>query len=366
MELVCRRLHGQLVLRVGARSGAPSLAVDIDRRIDLVDGGSYGVHRLDVVHAHEVEAEAIDVELVDPVFHALYHKLAHQRTLRGRLVAAARPVGVASVGRLAVVIVGIGALEIASVDVERVVVHGVEDDAYACLVERLHHGLHLAYAHRRLVGVGGVATLRHIVVLRVVAPVELRPLQLHLVDRGIVEQRLEMDGVHAQPLQVVDGAGLCECQVLSLVLQPRRGADGEVAHVQFVDHEVGGRGQRGSSVVAPSLGVGVGHVEYGASVAVHAHRLGERSRTFAKAHVEGVEPSCQVALEDGLPAVVSQGPHLHRLDGFASLRVLVDAHLRHGGCVEVEHGLRLAIFHLVKSPLGVGVPCHHGGKDYGQ
>ena len=89
VELGCMGLGGQLVGRVGAGAGAPSLAIDIDGGIDLVHSPAYLVHGLDVVDAHEVEPETVDVVLVDPVAHRLYHKLSHERFLARCLVAAA-------------------------------------------------------------------------------------------------------------------------------------------------------------------------------------------------------------------------------------------------------------------------------------
>lgn len=77
----CVGFYGKLVLRIGTRSGAPTLTIYIYRGVDLVHGGAYLVHRLDVMDAHKVEAESVNVEFVYPVLDALYHKLAHQRTL---------------------------------------------------------------------------------------------------------------------------------------------------------------------------------------------------------------------------------------------------------------------------------------------
>ena len=94
----------------------------------------YLVHCLDVVDAHEVEAETVDMIFLDPILHALLHKVAHQLFVGCRLVAAARAVGIFAFGCLAEVIVGIGLLEIRSVDVEGMVVHDVEDDTDASLM----------------------------------------------------------------------------------------------------------------------------------------------------------------------------------------------------------------------------------------
>ena len=63
------------------------------------------------------------------------------------------------------------------------IVDGIEDDTDASLVECLHHRLELAYAHPWLIRVGGIAALRHIVILRVVAPVELGAMELRLIYR---------------------------------------------------------------------------------------------------------------------------------------------------------------------------------------
>ena len=77
----CVGFYGKLVLRIGTRSCAPTLTIYIYRWVDLVHGSTYLVHRLYVMDAHKVEAESVNVEFVYPVLDALYHKLAHQRTL---------------------------------------------------------------------------------------------------------------------------------------------------------------------------------------------------------------------------------------------------------------------------------------------
>ena len=92
VKLVGRSLHSKLLLRIGTRSGAPSLTIYIYCGVDCIDSSTYLVHRFDVVNAHKVESESVNVKFVNPVLHALDHKLAHQRTLRCRLVATTRTV----------------------------------------------------------------------------------------------------------------------------------------------------------------------------------------------------------------------------------------------------------------------------------
>ena len=69
--------HGQLIGRQGTLTCTPTLTIDKDVRVYLIDSLTNLVHRLDIVTAHEVEAEAINMVFVDPVLHTLNHKLAH-------------------------------------------------------------------------------------------------------------------------------------------------------------------------------------------------------------------------------------------------------------------------------------------------
>ena len=87
-------LRCQFLDRVGALASTPPLAIDEDGGVYLVHLITYDVHRLDVMNTHEVEAEAVDMILVNPVFHRLYHETAHHRLLACRLIAAARAVGI--------------------------------------------------------------------------------------------------------------------------------------------------------------------------------------------------------------------------------------------------------------------------------
>ena len=196
-------LHGKQLVGHGTCSCAPALAIDEDGGVYGIDSLSYLVHSLYVVDAHEVEAEPVDMILVDPVFNALNHEQPHHWLLRSRLVAAAGAVGVArrrtvgNVGYLTVVVVRKSPLEVGTVYVVGVVIDHVEDDADASLVKSLNHLLELTNAHLGLIGVGGVAALGHVVVHWVIAPVELRLVEACLIDRSIVIARKDVDGVYA-------------------------------------------------------------------------------------------------------------------------------------------------------------------------
>ena len=118
------------------------------------------------------------------------------------------------------------------------VIYHVEDDAYACIVERLYHLLELADAYCRLVGVGGVTAFWNVIVHGVVAPVVFVVAESGLIDRAVVVAGQDMDGIHAEFLQVADGPGFREGQELAWVGRILAG-DGEVAVVHLVDDKVG-------------------------------------------------------------------------------------------------------------------------------
>ena len=187
VELTGVGLHGEFLSRIGARACAPSLAIHIYVWVYLVEGLAYEVHGLYVVNAHEVEAEAVDMVFPCPVEHGLYHELPHERFLAGGLVATAGAIGYLAFLCGTVVVAGVGEVEVAAIDVERVVVDNIEDDADAGLVKGLHHLLELPDAGHGGGGIGGVGAFGNVVVQRVVAPVVLRCVGLGLVDGGIVE-----------------------------------------------------------------------------------------------------------------------------------------------------------------------------------
>ena len=362
-------LHAEFLLRIGARTGTPAFTIDEDVGRHCL---ANGIHRLDVVHAHQVEAESVDVILVDPILHALDHELAHERLLTGGLVAAARAVAVTAVGILAVKVVGHGALEVAAVDVEGVVIHHIQYHLDAGTVQRLHHLLELVDAHFGFGGVGRVAAFGHIVVHRVVAPVVLRGVETRLIDRGVVERWQDVHSVHAQFLEVANGPLLGECHELARVVaahaldvQLRVKVDvaccREVAVVQLIDDEVFG-GNVGSLVGAPASGIGALHVDDGATLAVHSHSLGPDAWSLAVEfavhfHLKGVELAFQVALDGGMPrGLVLGGRHLDGFGSFSANAFVVDAQRHRLGVAEggeSECGGLRGVGHLV-ARLGVG------------
>ena len=82
LELLGIRLHRQFLGRISTAACTPSLTINIDAGIDAVYHLTDSLHGFDVMNTHQVETETIDMIFVYPVFHALQHKLAHERLFR--------------------------------------------------------------------------------------------------------------------------------------------------------------------------------------------------------------------------------------------------------------------------------------------
>ena len=189
-------------------------------------------------------------------------------------------------------------------DVVGMVIHHVENHPDARLVEALHHLFEFTDTRFRLVGIGGVAALGNVVVHGVVAPVVLPFVETRLIDRAEVVAGQDVDGIHAELFQMVDGPGLCEREELAGIFRVLSG-DGEVTVVHLVDDEVGRRLHDRSPVLRPAFRVSAPEVDDGAALAVHTHRLGEDTGALAASDVKGVELPHQVALHRCRPQVVT-------------------------------------------------------------
>ena len=322
-------LHAKLAVGQCTGSCAPPLAIDDDRRVQLVQLGTDGIHRLQVVTAHQVEAEAVDTVFIIPMLHRLNHEPPHHGLFRGRLIAAARAVGVS---RLAispwrvtpVVIVRIGTLEVAVLDVVGVVVDHVEDDGDASLMERLHHLFELTYAAHGVIGIGGVAAIRHVIVHGVIAPVILQLVQPRLIDRAEIVAGQDMNGIDTQRLQVCNSPWFGEGQKLSRISGIRT-RNGKVAMMEFVNDQVGRRLDDRMLVAAPVLWECLEHVDDGATAAIDTYGLGENAGAFSPSHIEGIEGIQEIALYVSTPQAVAI-LHANCLLGLTALPVLVNTH----------------------------------------
>ena len=199
----------------------------------------------------QVEAEAVDVVVGDPVPQALDNHVAHVGVVAVQRVAASAEVEVRAVGRQHVVGLVVDApvrdVRSALVALGGVVEHHVEHHLDAVAVQLLHHVLQLVHLHgeasRR--GVGGLGCEESDVA---VAPQVVE--RMAVDGRGAVVLELvelvyghQLDAVHAQLLQV--GNLLDDAGEGAAMPDARGRAAREVAHVHLVhDEVVDGRLQR--------------------------------------------------------------------------------------------------------------------------
>ena len=71
--------------------------------------------------------------------------------------------------------------EVAAIDIEGMIIHGIENHSDASLVKRHHHLLELLDTGSWSIRVGTVAAFRHIIILGIVTPVELRLIKLGFI-----------------------------------------------------------------------------------------------------------------------------------------------------------------------------------------
>jgi hypothetical protein len=204
----------------------------------------------------EVEAEAVDVHLGDPVAQRVHEQLQHVRVAHVERVAGPRVVHVVAtvVGDQAVVGGVVGALvrqrRTHVVALGGVVVDDVEDHLDPGVVEGAHHALELlhlvpARARRR------VPVVRGQVADRVVAPVVAQPLLDEVAVLRELVDREELDGGHAEAREVVDGLGRGQAGVGATQLRGhRRVGGGEPLDVDLVDDRLVPR-RAGRPVVGP-------------------------------------------------------------------------------------------------------------------
>ena len=237
------------------------------------------------------------------------------------------------------------------------IIHGIENHSDASLVKCHHHLLELLDAGSWRIWIGAIAAFRHIIVLRIVAPIELRLVELGFIYGCVIEHRLEMDGIDTEVLEIFDSLRFGKGEILALILQTRCRRNGEITHVKLVDDEVGWRLDGRTHILVPSHRVSIIEINDGATVSIHTYRLGKGSRRFALTDIEGIELTFQIALHGSPPSFIAHLLHLQRLVSLTFLSILIktDGNRRLAGCwgIENEHGFLLGIHHLIECLLGI-------------
>ena len=249
-----RPLRGEVAHLVAAGADVPRLGDELhlaDHRVllhDLEEGGE----AIDLVElagegGREVEPEAVDVHLEHPVPQRVHDELQRVRVAHVHAVAGAGVVGVVPLVVGLQLVIGLvvdaahGQGRAHVVALGGVVVDHVEDHLDAGGVQGAHHALELlhllAAVTRRRVGV-----LRGEEGDRVVAPVVRQAL---LLQRRVVDElvhRHELDGGHADALEVLDDRRVRDGAVRAADLVGNVGVElGEALHVRLVDHRFGVR-----------------------------------------------------------------------------------------------------------------------------
>ena len=364
-------LHRQGVCGKLGSTGGPSFAIDVDGGVYLVQGLADGSHRLQVVDAHEVEAEAVHMILLHPILHALHHIAAHHGALRGGFVATAGSIGKGAVRTLAVEVSGHGALEVAALGHGGVVIHHVHHHADACPVQSHHHLLELADTRGGVVGIGRVRAFGGIVVLGVVSPVVLGLVEAGFIHRRIIERREDVNVGDTQFLQVVDarflssgggGAFLGQGQELASVRDARERVDGEIPVVHLIEDDVRKALQFRADILVPTFGVGRVQVKDGGAVSIDAHGLGPYTGRIAQPgtihlYIKGIELAVQVARYFYAPHPAIGLLHREDLDGFAAQPLVIElqADLFSGGRPQGKLGARRSIDHFFPFPFRHGI-----------
>ena len=342
------------LVRLGAAvdGGAhgPAFAVEDGIGVDAMDRHFHLLHGLQVMEAHQVEAEAVQMELLHPVGGGLHHELAEHIPLGGRIVAAAAGGGVGAGGGISVIIVGNDLIE-GGIAVIGVVIDHVHDHADAGLMEGRHHLLILVDPDLTMVGVRGIAALGHIVVLGIVAPVE-GGIGIGFVHGGIVIDRQQMHMGDAQALQIVDAYALAvfvhqarfrEGQVLAGIFGALDGI-GEVTDMDLPDDGfvimVDGVFQR---IGVPAFGIRQAQVHHHASVAVDAGGSGIGVHRLLGAHGGGDGIGIVGAVTAGrgmAPDALLAAGHLDLLIGIHAVAggEEVQDHVGSGRCPDLKCG----------------------------
>ena len=160
-HLVYIGFHGKFFLIKLGSAGGPSFTINKDGWIYLVYGSTDFVHCLNIVNTHH-------------------------GTVTGSLVSAAGAVGRFTILCLAIEVAGYRTLEVAFLSVKSMIINHVEYHTDTCFVKGLHHLLEFLDSHIGLIRIGGIRTVRYIIVLRIIAPIVLCLVRFTFVHRCII------------------------------------------------------------------------------------------------------------------------------------------------------------------------------------
>ena len=327
------------------------------------------------MHAHQVETETINVIFIHPIFHALYHKLAHQWSFRCSLIATTRTIRILTISCLAIIIVRISTLEIAAVDVESMIIDSIKNHTDACLMKCLHHLLEFLDTDCRIIWISSITAFWYIIILRIIAPVKLWFVQFCFINRSKIKARLEMYCIDTQLLKIFNSFWFGKSKILTFILQTRGWRNRKITEMQLIDDEISRRFQCRTHIIFPTFRVGLTQINDGSTITIDANSLSKCTRTFTLSHIKSIELSLQVTLYGSFPSVLTYAFHLNGFDRFSHQSIFINTDFytrfcttgrnlwsctryaidtsRRSRCIQQESSFILRIGHFIESTL-----CH--------
>ena len=360
------RVHrGQILLArqpgaplAGGGPGGPGLSKHqfFAPAIALIQGCADLLHQIAVQQAHKIEPEAIHVVFLGPVENRIPNVGGAHRPLAGQVVAALGAVRPAAVGPVAVIVAGHRPLQ-PGIPVIGVVVDHIHNHPEPLPVEGLDRLFQLPNPQGPVGGVQGVGALRHVVVHRVVAPVE-GIVRRGLIHRAVVKHRHQLDVIHPQPAQISQPGGLFtlsiegsvragKCLVLAPVSrrEPAALVPGKLPHMDFVNDVL--RLAGGGLVLLPAGGVSGPQVHHHAAGSVESTGPGigvggGLGHPFHR-HLVIIIGAVEGLIHPGKPYSFVQPGHGENLPGFSLMArgVQPELHRLGGGSPEPKLGALL-------------------------
>ena len=163
--------HRQWICRILRSFSRPTFSIDTNSRIDFVDSLSNLVHCFNIMHPHQVKAEAVNMIFFYPIKNGLYHELTHHRPFTCCFIATPWTICQCAILFLTVKIAGNGTFKITFKCIKSVIVNHIHYHAYSSSMQRLYHLFELFHANSRLIRIGWIRTIRHIIIYRIISPV---------------------------------------------------------------------------------------------------------------------------------------------------------------------------------------------------
>ena len=231
---------------VESRRHIPAFAVDHGFRLDAAGRIADRIHRCDIDDAHQIETESVDTVKLHHFADHMQKICSSHRCIRGKVIAAIGAVGIMSGVVVAEVIIRDCLLKRRSFHIVYMVEDNIQIHPQVVPVHRADQFPELLHPCIRIVRIRAVASFRHQIMRRVIAPV-IDFLGMIFVDCRKIEHRQKLHMRNAQGVDIVQTRRCvfifcplfrkcCECAV-GIRAGQRRSRD--IAHACFIDDGIG-------------------------------------------------------------------------------------------------------------------------------